>query len=297
MKVLLLRPPNFFCKGLEAASCGFSLGIAYIAAVLKKSGYEVVIYDPLDAIPESIREKIIEEDPDVIGISNQFTPQFEDAKLVAEIAKTVNKDFLIVVGGSHPSSCPLDFFRKTDCVDIVVIGEGEYTMLEILERVSKGRSWEDIKGIVFKRDSEVVTNPKRPPIEDLDKLPYPAYELFDMENYFRLTNVSLGRPAFFYPGSERAMSFITSRGCPYDCIFCSIHSVMGNAWRCHNPEYIIGHIKYLIKRYNINHIHFEDDNFTLNINRIKKILNVILKDNLKITWDTPKWRTGRFSRR
>jgi len=282
MKILLIRPP-----GTGFYSYGFPLGVGYIAAILKKSGYNVIIYDALNDSPAFIREKISRENPDVIGISNQFSPQFDDVKSIARIAKDINKNFLVVAGGSHPSSCPSDFFNKTNCVDIVVIGEGEYTMLEIVQKISNNQPWQDIKGIAFKRNTEVIKNPIRPSIKNLDELPYPAYELFDMEVYFKLTNFSLDRPTFAYPGSERAINLITSRGCPYNCVFCSIHSVMGNIWRAHSPEYVINHIKFLIEKYKIKHIHFEDDNLTLDKDRFKRMLDLILEADLKISWDTP----------
>lgn len=287
MKILLIRPPIILSKKAEPVPYGLPLGIASIAAVLKKNRYDVAIFDSPSASSQDVRNKILQKNPDIIGISNQFVSQFEDARLVAEIAKDINRDFLVIVGGSHPSSCPEDFFEKTDCVDIIVIGEGEYAMLEIIERISKKMPLEDMKGIAVKRHNEIIINPKRSPIENIDELPYPAYELLGMNTYFKLTNTSSGRPAFFYPDSNFAVNFITSRGCPYDCIFCSVHSVMGKRWRSHSPEYIIGHIRFLIEKYKIKHFHFEDDNLTLDKNRFKKILDAILNAKLNISWDTP----------
>lgn len=287
MKILLIRPPNIIFKETNNSLTGVPLGIAYIAAVLKNKGYEVVIYDAAGFSIRNIREKILLENPDIIGISNQFSSQFEDTKLVAEVVKNIDKSYLVIVGGNHPSACPIDFFKKTNCVDIVVVGEGEYTMVKILDSISSNKSWADLKGIAFKHNDKIVINGRRDLIENLDELPYPAYELLDMENYFKMTNFSSGRPAFSYPYSERAVTFITSRGCPYNCIFCSVHSAMGNVWRAHSPRYIIEHLKFLVGKYNIKHIHFEDDNLTLDKDRFKKILGEILNADLKITWDTP----------
>ena len=125
-------------------------------------------------------------------------------------------------------------------------------------------------------------------IADLDDIPLPAYDLLDLERYFYFNKMGKdGRESYKYPGSERSISMITSRGCPFNCIFCSIHLSMGRKFRAHSVTYVIEHIRQVCKQYRIKHIHFEDDNFSYNMNRFNTILDNMLTNRFDITWDTP----------
>lgn len=304
MKILLIRPSARHVKGSSKPAVSLPVGLLYIAAVLEKNGYQVQIYDAQlnvdtpfyydsDGIMYvgdrwgAIEEEIRRQGPDLIGISNLFTTQLDSALKVAEIAKRVNKNIITVTGGSHPSVKPEDFFLKTDAVDIVGIGEGEFTMLEIAERYRNREDLKSIAGTAVKENGQVKINSPRPYISNLDELPFPAYHLINLEDYFVLNKKGfVGRIIWRYPGSERAVSIITSRGCPFNCIFCSVHLHMGYGWRFHSPEYVLKHLELLRSKYNVKHIHFEDDNLTLNIQRFKEIIDGLLQRKIKITWDT-----------
>jgi magnesium-protoporphyrin IX monomethyl ester (oxidative) cyclase len=131
-----------------------------------------------------------------------------------------------------------------------------------------------------------INNP-RSYISNLDELPFPAYHLINLENYFILKKKGfVGRPVWRYPGSERSASIITSRGCPFNCIFCSVHLHMGYRWRFNSSEYVLKHLELLTSKYKIKHIHFEDDNLTLSAQRFQEIIDGLLQRKIKITWDT-----------
>ena len=305
MKILLIRPPEIHYGKTPGPSCGIPLGIAYIAAVLKKSGHEVKILDFLvcgefciEKTPDggisygaprsSIIKKIEIERPDIVGISDAFYTQFENSVRMAELVKGIDQKIYVAAGGAHPSVRPLDFFEKSACVDAVIVGEGEYAFLELVNAISENKGLGAVRGLVYKKDNKIYKNPPREPIQNLDELPLPAYELLDMEEYFlKKYQLMSVRPVFIYPGSERTINIITSRGCPYDCVFCSIHLTMGYRWRAHSPEYVLNHIKYLKEEFGVRHLHFEDDNLTLDANRLKRIVEGLLKLNASITWDTP----------
>lgn len=305
MNILLIRPPNRFFGGSAKPSASIPLGLLYIAAILEKNGFAVEVYDASVniAIPtyctkegqiyvgdswERVEEEIRQKKPDIVGISNMFTVQADSAMRVAEIVKMIDKNILVVVGGSHPSARAHDFFSRTNAVDIVCIGEGEYTMLEIV-RSNKDRGvWARIAGTAVRGDGGVKINETRPHIFDLDALPFPAYHLVDLENYFLLNTKGLtDRPVWSYPGAERALSMITSRGCPFNCVFCSIHLHMGRPWRFNSVPYVIKHLVFLAGKYKVRHIHFEDDNLTLDQQRFRDLLGEFLKSGLLLTWDTP----------
>lgn len=318
MKILLINPNRTYYQGSKGPRLGLPLGILYIAAVLEKNGYQPKIFDCLisehtklkvekDKIihgtsDEIILETIQKEKPDVVGITNQFSAQIENAIRTADLVKSVNQKIITVMGGPHISVAGKKLLKENKNIDIGVKGEGEYTFLEIVKKIAVNLSYYDIPNIIYcDEDNRIIENEftgftphlSAGPnisskgagfIKNLDELPYPAYHLIDMERYLDFLKHGLRTR----PSSEpRSISMITSRGCPYNCIFCSIHLHMGRHFRAHSSGYVIEHIKYIVDKYQVKHISFEDDNFTLDINRAKKIFRGIIDNNIKITWDTP----------
>lgn len=305
MKILLVRPPAKYVKGSAKPAVSLPLGLLYLAAVLEKNNYTVEIYDAQVNLHrpifqdsggiihmgdkwEAVEEEIARRKPDLVGITNSFTTQFDNAIKAAEITKKINKNTIVIVGGNHPTVQPKDFFHKTETVDIVCMGEGEYTLLDVAEAYAGQRNWKNILGTAVREGNNIKINPTRPYIQNLDSLPLPAYQSIDLECYFLLNKINFSdRPFWRYPGSERTISLITSRGCPFNCIFCSIHLHMGDRWRCHSIEYVLKHLELVVSKYNVRHIHFEDDNLTLDAQRFQGILNGLRQRKIDITWDTP----------
>ncbi|XHH07812.1 MAG: B12-binding domain-containing radical SAM protein [Candidatus Bathyarchaeia archaeon] len=296
MKILLVNPPQTFYLGSEPPAGNLPLGLMYLAAVLGKAGYTVEILDafmadcePLkngDAITvglpfNQIESEIRSRNPAIVGISGPFTSQIVNTLKVAEIAKKVNPNILTIVGGPHVSTVPKEFLEEAENVDIAVMGEGEYTLLEIAQYVEGKKLLAEILGIAYRHQGNVVVNDRRPFLENLDELPYPAYHLVDMEFY--LSNKKIGYRSF----QNRAISMITSRGCPFNCCFCAVHLHMGKSFRAHSAEYVLNHIQYVVDKYDVKNIFFEDDNLTLDIKRFEAICDGLIARKMKIRWETP----------
>lgn len=307
MKVLLIRhPTTHFAKTAPPVS-GLPLGILYVAAALKAAGYPVQLYDAIvdadekrwgdacedgkyqmGATQEEIGRFVAEAAPDVVGISNQYTSQVNNAIKTAQTVKEVNSAITVVVGGPHASVMPSSFFENPGIVDFAVIGEGEKTMVNLLDCLRSGKDVSRLKGIAYLKDGQLVIQKKKKFIADLDRIQLPAYDLLDMERYFYFNKKGKdGRESYQYPASHRSISMITSRGCPFNCIFCSIHLSMGRQFRAHSVSYVLNHIQHIQREYDIRHIHFEDDNFTLDMDRFSAIIDGLIAARLPITWDTP----------
>lgn len=299
-RVLLINPPQAFFPGSLEPSSGVPIGIMYIAAVLDKAGWDVQILDAFisDFSPrkegkivqigmswDRITHEIEQRKPDIVGITNPFTTQIDNAIKVAQIVNEVDPSILTVVGGPHVSAQPTQFLEQVGDVDIVVMGEGENTMLDIVEHYAQGKGVSKVEGIAYKKDGRVVLNPRRAYITDLDELPFPAYHLVNMEKYLRPPKRIRYRS--FKSSLKREIPMVTSRGCPFNCVFCSVHLHMGRKWRAHSPEYVIAHIEHVVSKYDVEHVHFEDDNLTLDIERFNEILEGVIAKGIKFSWSTP----------
>ena len=301
MKILLVNPSRSYYQGSKGIRVGLPLGLLYLAAILEKNSYRPKIFDCLTSpqskviveddkithgLPDDIiLETIKKEDPRVVGITNPFTAQIENAIHIADLVKQVDKRIITVIGGPHVSVQSQELLKENKSIDIGVWGEGEYTFLELIKKIDKELPINDIANITYRDETRgVIKNKSKGFIKNLDELVYPAYHLIDLEKYFDLLKRGLApRPTI----RQRSISMITSRGCPYNCIFCSIHLHMGKFFRAHSPDYVIHHIKYVVDKYRVKHISFEDDNLTFDIDRCKKILKGIIDNQIKITWDTP----------
>lgn len=295
MKILLIRPPYSSFDDMSPVRIGLPLGAMYIAAMLEKKCHEVKIFDSLvyndfvgknhiGASWKRIKQEITDFSPDVIGITNQFSQQIANVIEIAKLVKEMNRGIKIVVGGPHASVRPDDFI-DTGYFDIVVMGEGEYTMLDILDYFQKKKPLSKINGIVYKKGEKTFRKPPKL-IEKLDELPLPAYHLVDMKRYFMISKTGLGtRPPDPFSEPRNEISMITSRGCPFNCVFCSIHECMGRSWRSHSAEYVAQHMNFVIEKYGVDFIHFEDDNISVDVERFKKIINHIKIAGIE--WDTP----------
>jgi len=307
MRILLVRPPARRFPGQVEPSAGLPLGCLYIAAVLEAADHDVSVLDcqlydddqscwrwdgsEVFGTPWSeVEREIRRYSPDLVGISNQFTAQIDTAVKVAEIVKRIDPNIVTIIGGNHVSALPKSFLELSNSIDIVCMGEGEHRLLDIICCLNGKRGLEDVKGIAFRKGGMVIVNEQGPYLtpQELDALPFPAYHLVDMERYFRLQERGyLARGHYEYPGSHRAVPMITSRGCPYNCTFCSIHLHMGKRFRSHSVSRVLEHIKLLTSQYGIRHIYFEDDNLTLDIDRFSRLLDGLLAKQFGITWDTP----------
>ncbi|MGD6852895.1 MAG: B12-binding domain-containing radical SAM protein [Candidatus Bathyarchaeia archaeon] len=296
MKVLLINPPQTFFAGSEPPAGNLPIGLMYLAAVLQRAHIQVEILDAFFAggelketgetqtvgLPiEKIKQEIKNRNPDIVGIAGPFTCQIENTVKVCVAAKEVNPNVLTVVGGPHVTLVPKEFLEEVKTADVAVVGEGEYTLLEIVQHFEDKKPLTDIKGVAFRQNGEVTVNPPRPFINNLDELPYPAYNLVDMEQY--LNPVHIGYRSF----QNRAISMVTSRGCPFNCCFCAVHLHMGQGFRAHSAQYVLNHIQYVVEKFKVKNIFFEDDNLTLDLKRFEAICDGLIERKIHVGWETP----------
>jgi anaerobic magnesium-protoporphyrin IX monomethyl ester cyclase len=296
VKVLLINPPQFFYPGSDLPAGNLPLGLMYIAAVLEKGGHKVEILDTFmratsfwktgdkvyAGMPfKDIMQEIEQRKPDIVGVANPFTSQVENAIKVCDIVKRVDHGILTVVGGPHVSAAPEEFLKEANNADIVAIGEGEYTMLEIANCLESKMQFAKVQGIAYRRGKVVVKTGLRPLIENLDELPYPAYHLVDMEKYLNPEKIE------YRSFKDRSISMITSRGCPFNCCFCSVHLHMGKKFRAHAVDYVVNHVDYVVKQFRVKTIFFEDDNLTLDTRRFESICSKMIEKRIKVKWETP----------
>jgi len=182
----------------------------------------------------------------------------------------------IVLGGPHATSQPELTLRKCRSIDIVVRGEGEFTMLDL----ANGLLLEDIGGITFRDGNGIVRNPDRPLFSNLDELPFPARHLLDMESYLK-PNISVGRGL-----NLRATSVFSSRGCPYRCDFCAGHLMFPGKVRFHSPQRVIEELEHLVDCYSVEAIYFADDMFLSNRKRTERLLKLLINNEKlnKLKW-------------
>ena len=287
--ICLIAPPRYE-KEVDAF-LPQNLGLGYIAANLEKAGNVVTIIDAL-ALGWERRRRIKENglflrglsideilkrlpnDVEFVGIAGQFITSKKVVIYIASLIKNKFPKVLTVIGGISPSINPFDFIDDVS-VDFVVQGPGEIAMVELVS----GKCLSEIKGLVFKNKEGVSDNIQGEIPDDLDSLPFPARYLLPMEKYLALSG--RGR------SDLRTASLLTSRGCPFDCTFCSVHHIFGYKWRSRSPKNIIEEIQMLIDEYDVQHIEFEDDNLTLNARRAEEIFDGIANLEKKITWSTP----------
>lgn len=268
MKILLIQPPHYYGNETRPPQY-FPLGLGYVASAIKKNNHSIMILDiwAHQLSKEEVVERIKSIDYDICGIS-ALTTQYSYIKWLADQLKTYS-DNNIVLGGALATLSP-DVVLKNTKVDICVIGEGEITFKELVENQNDPRS---VKGIYFKTDGKIVKNLPRKHIENLDEIDFPAWDLFPLDIY--LDN------SYLYAHPEiKAMNVITSRGCPYNCRFCS---KVFKGVRLRSVDNIIKEIKTLKKRYGVEGIYFVDELFVINKKRTLEFCDKI--EPLDMKWN------------
>jgi len=272
-KVLLITAPWEF--GGQELSRIYPLGIAYLGAVLEKAGYNaegINLGDKdWDKVEDGIKLLIEQENPDVIGISIMSSNRNSAAKLF-KIIKEINPKIITIAGGVHTTFMYKQMFENYPDIDIAVLGEGEETILELMnyfngrKSISKLRK---IKGIAFKYNEEIIKTEPRPRMKDLDALPMPKHEYFeDQIKKYKIVYMQ------------------TTRGCPFNCKFCPSSPLWGRMISKRNVKNLFNEMQYLIKRFPyIERISFCDDEFIVDNKRVIELCKLIIKNNIKIRWD------------
>jgi radical SAM superfamily enzyme YgiQ (UPF0313 family) len=253
--------------------------MGFIAAVIEKMGFDVKILDcfGLELSKEETFKEIDNHNPNILLVG-AVTSNFNISMELLKKAKEVNPAVVNLIGGPHVTGNPASAFEEAGVVDFAVMGEAEETIVELLDFIKKRSDVprDQIKGIMFVDESgNKVKTADRGVVKSLDSVPMPAYHLFPMEKYHSYGWLNLGR---------KFSTMITSRGCPFKCIFCQ-SSRQAQFWRQRSADIVFEEIKLLYDKYGIRHLYFQDDDFCVNHQRIIDICDKIKEAKMDIAWE------------
>ncbi|MBF0116915.1 MAG: cobalamin-dependent protein [Magnetococcales bacterium] len=269
MKILLIAPPSSMSNPV------LPLGLAFLAASLRKNRWKVQVLDAwaeqLTVAEVAHRVEVLA--PDVVGVSIMSPNLLLAMQTIAQIRKISNA--VIVVGGSHPSALPEQCLQDYPAIDFVVQGEGDETFVSLLERIrDQSTDFSGIPGIHYRRQGAILSTGGAGFIKDLNLLEFPARDLFPLSRY--KTHPPYGK-------QNPYMNMITSRGCPFQCTYCS-SSVSGRRYRGMSPQRMVEEIEFIVGCYGVREIHFYDDDFTMNQKRIAQFCDLIVAKGIVISW-------------
>jgi len=298
--ITLCKPFAVLSKNSYSAPISLPLGLAYVAGVLEKAGYKVEI---IDATGEQSPIKIRRSDDDVynlqgltpdeiidkinpntfiFGISLMFSQDWVIHRSLIEKIKKKFPNIIIVAGGEHPTAIPEYVLKDCPSIDYIIRGEGEFSMMEFSYRLFNNKLANNIPGVCFVNEqNKFVNNGSSKRIEHIDKLPRPAWHLLNPENYFN---------EYFTSGLSRGrnMPILGTRGCPYQCTFCSSPTMWTTRYIMRDTKELVDEIEWLIKTYKANDFEFFDLTAIIKKNWIMEFCNELKRRNLNnITWQLP----------
>ena len=279
--ILLANAPySLYERYGDLASVGSTLphlGLLMLGSVLRKSGHNVRIIDSTAQILDNKEtlEEIKKFQPDIVGFTG-VTPSILKAAKMASMVKDLYPSIPILIGGPHFTAIPEKTLMDYPVFNYGVVGEGEITIVELVNTLASNRKPSNVPGVAFHENGKVRFNPPRPPLMNLDSLPFPAWELLD-------DFPSKYHPALFKYKRLPSTHIISSRGCPHKCIFCDT-SVFSRRVRFHSPEYVLEMVDFLVKYYKIKEVVFEDDQFLVKQERVAEICEGLLNAKFDIAW-------------
>lgn len=279
MKVALVLPPISLEERYNKATANIAgslppLGLLSIGTILKNAGHDVTVLDGSVCSFNDIMAKIKDFVPEIVGIT-AMTLMWPKTKLLSAELKEKWPDLNIIIGGVHPTLIKEKALLEIPHIDAVAWGEGEFSMLEYTEKFSDLNSIDPIAGIAFRhKDDKIVIGPDRKPIKDIDVLPVPDRGLVLTTNYV---------PAFEQYKKLPVTNMFTTRGCPFQCIFC-LPNLLGKGVRYRSVDKVIEEIDYLLNEFGIRDIAFWDDTFTLNKKRVLAICERIIEKKINFIW-------------
>ncbi|MBF0140507.1 MAG: radical SAM protein [Magnetococcales bacterium] len=269
MKTLLIAPPS------NASNPVLPLGLAFLAASLRKNGWAVQVLDiwAEQLTADEVVQRVKALAPDVVGVSIMSPNLVLAMRTIVQIRKVSNA--VIVVGGAHPSALPEQCLRDFPAIDFVVQGEGDESFVALLERIrDRSTDFSGIPGIYYRLQGTIHSTGGSGFVKDLNVLEFPARDLFPLSLY--TTHPPYGK-------NKAYMNMITSRGCPYQCTYCS-SSVSGRKYRGISPQRMVEEVELIISRYGVREIHFYDDDFTMNRKRVEQFCDLIVAKGISIAW-------------
>ncbi|HEY6873693.1 MAG TPA: radical SAM protein [Geobacteraceae bacterium] len=270
MEILLAYKAHAAGSGDTYASL-LPVGLGYINAILHKEGYRSKLANLSPYSWQDVAKLMATEQPDVLGIS-QFTHNRFESLRVAKLAKEANPSCFVVFGGPHATHRSHELLTQNPTVDAVVLGEGEQTFCELVRHLTRhgNRNLHGVRGIAYRNGKEVVKTPPRPPLADLDVLPFPA-ACFD--------------DAVGVDAHHQAEFIITSRGCPASCSFCSSPLFWGKGLRFRSPRSMVDEIRFIRDRYGLIYFSIRDDTFTADRERVLEFCRLLLREKIYILWN------------
>lgn len=280
-ELVLVNPPlsswEQYCYLEQTSNNVAPLGLLNLAAVCRQAGVETAVVDAeaKGLSYEEAVERVLSFGPRVVGIT-AVTLSISNAARLAAGLKERDKGLKIVVGGPHLSAVPEETMQRYSQFDIGAIGEGELTVVELIDALRGNRPIEGVNGLILRGDKGLYRTPPREYIKDLDTLPMQAWDLLeDFPDIYTPPAHSFGRLP--------VAALYTTRGCPQHCTFCS-KNVFGNNMRFFSAGYVLSEIKHLVREYGIREIKFYDDNMTASAKRFRAICEGIIRDGLDVTW-------------
>ncbi len=266
-KILFITPP-YHAGVVEVAGSWVPLYYIYLAGAARAAGYHAEIYDAMtkNVGYAEIERRIRYSRPDFVAVA-AITCTSPDAIQVLELAKKIDPAIKTIAGGVHATFMYEEMFGLTPALDYVVRGEGEITIVELLDAVTKNKDLAAVRGIAFRKGSAIHATSSRPLMENLDNLPM-AWDLLDWTDYHY----------YIIPGS-RLGAIDTSRGCDKECTFCSQQKFWGKKWRARSPEDIVREMELLKKRHGVNVVLFTDDYPTPDRGRWERLLDLLIEKN------------------
>jgi radical SAM superfamily enzyme YgiQ (UPF0313 family) len=293
--VCLVRPPAVETFRFATTSITLPLGLAYIAAALEEAGHEVCVIDALASAPQTTRryfkgyliglplEEVVGRVPDVtqlVGISVIFTHEWPAAVRLIELLKRGRPDVRVVLGGEHVTSMP-EFCLRTSKADYLVLGEGEETIVELVEAVDGDADVSGIAGLAYRDSGGIVVNPRRARRRDVDTIAPPAWHHIDIATY----NENRWVGGMYDAGVT--LPILATRGCPYQCTYCSSPNMWTPRWIPRDPKNVVDEIQGYIERYGATHFPFQDLTAIVQKKWIVEFCRELLARGLDIHWQLP----------
>ena len=295
--ITLIAPPIYFSKNSYSTPLTMPIGLAYLAAVLEKSNYPVEIIDcpGLDAnniftstdgpykiqgLDEEKSIAMINPHTDIIGVSIMFSQEWPQIRNYINRIRQAFPTATLIVGGEHPTAMSEYTLRDCPAIDYLVRGEGELALLELVHRLRSGKSVAGLNGVVYLKDNKFVDGPLSSRLADIRQMPWPAWHLIDLEAYFQ-PNFTMGI------SHGRNIAMLATRGCPYQCTFCSSPSMWTTRYVLRPVEDVVDEIVSYQDKYGINSIDFYDLTAIVKREWILQFISELERRNVRISWQLP----------
>lgn len=294
MKILLIYPQYIYHDTYDVRSP--SLSLLYLAACLEKDGHDITILDtsfgPITRVENGyiyginnseVLSRLSGKNFDLVGITCSFASRWRFVSSLAEIIKKIQPNVPIITGGLFPTYNWEFCFKKSVDIDVIILGEGEDALAQIAKKLenklSISAACDQVEGVAWREGNAIRKNDKTNYNETLDDLPFPAWHLLDLNQFFKTQKR-------FYELRPPYFTVLSSRGCSGGCTFCNMYITHGRKWRSRSPLNFVDELEFLCNKFNVNSFFIADDNFSFNIERAKAICKEIIKRKLKIHYNT-----------